>query len=224
MSEQREKRRAKASLETARNNPAELYDAQYFGIGYDATGEIPYGRNEHFLKFFGKIACKIERYYSPKTYLDVGCAFGMLVEALVDRGVDARGIDISDYAISQCRIDIADRLSVHHVTEPLPRPPGGGRYDMLSCIEVIEHLPPEQTDKAIDNLCDAADRILFSSSPDDFDEPTHFNVRPTDEWKAMFAKRGFVPSRRSKAPYVAAWAFVVEREELRRGLLYRLFG
>ena len=37
----------------------------------------------------------------PARLLDAGCAIGLLVETLRDRGVDARGVDISDYAIGR---------------------------------------------------------------------------------------------------------------------------
>ena len=40
------------------------------------------------------------------------------------------------------------------------------------------------------------DDILFSSTPDDFDEPTHVNVRPASWWIERFAERGFAARRR----------------------------
>jgi hypothetical protein len=85
------------------------------------------------------------------------------------------------------------------------------RYDLIVCIEVLEHLPPEATEPAILNICSACDRVLFSSSPDDFDEPTHFNVRPTEEWMALFEAQGFRAARPVWAPFVSTHAFVMER-------------
>lgn len=50
---------------------------------------------------------------SGKSVLDVGCAKGFLVEDLCDAGVDAYGLDVSDWAINSCndpRTDLAAKL------------------------------------------------------------------------------------------------------------------
>jgi SAM-dependent methyltransferase len=217
-------RRVAATVDQARKDPASLYDEGYYQNGCSEDGYEEYGRHEPWLSHFGNAAKKIVRRYKPKTAVDVGCAFGLIIEALCDLGVDAYGFDISPFAISNARTDMTDRLRVHSILEPVPLRAGGKKYDLAICIEVLEHLPPEQAETAIANLCAASDRVLFSSSPDDFDEPTHFNVLPTAEWLKMFAAQGFVPGKYKEADYIAKHAFVVEREGLRRGLLGKLFG
>lgn len=202
-------------LDLARSDPSALYGREYYDSGLTVSGDTEYGRFEPWLSFFGKAAEKIVKKYRPKTAVDIGCAFGLLTEALVDRGVDAVGFDISEFAISQAREDMRDRLKVHPITEPIPLR-DEKRYDLAICIEVLEHLPPEQTEIAIKNLCACADRIIFSSTPDDFDEPTHFNVRATEEWLGLFAQQGFLPPRKSAATYISANARVVERATKRR--------
>ena len=42
--------------------------------------------------------------------LDIGCAKGFFVNDLVDKGIDAYGIDISSYAIKNCHPKIKNRL------------------------------------------------------------------------------------------------------------------
>ena len=79
-----------------------------------------------------------------------------------------------------------DRIRVGSATEPID-----GRYDLVTCIEVLEHLAPQDAERAIDRMCAVTDTVLFSSSPADFDDPTHINVRPTADWAAAFAERGF---------------------------------
>jgi 2-polyprenyl-3-methyl-5-hydroxy-6-metoxy-1,4-benzoquinol methylase len=59
----------------------------------------PYERSAAWLTFFGTIADRIVADISPRRVLDAGCAIGMLVEALRARGVDARGVDLSSFAI-----------------------------------------------------------------------------------------------------------------------------
>lgn len=210
-------------IETARENPGSLYDEQYYNSDLSDGNTQAYGRQEPWASFFGNIAEQIVRDYRPASVADIGCAFGLLTEALVDRGVDAHGFDISPYAISQARRDMVERLSLHSITDPIPLRLSG-KYDLAICIEVLEHLPPEQIDSAIANLCACADRIIFSSSPDDFDEPTHFCVLPTETWLEKFAKHGFFPAKRDRAAkYIAPQARCVENKNAKPyGLNYGL--
>lgn len=201
--------RSENLIETARTDPGSLYDEQYY-LSDLSDGYKAYGREEPWVSFFGNIADQIIRDYRPTSVADIGCAYGLLTEALVDRGVDAYGFDISPYAIGQARRDMVERLSLHAITDPIPLRLSG-KYDLAVCIEVLEHLPPEQIDTAIANLCTCADRIIFSSSPDDFDEPTHFCVLPTETWLEKFAEHGFFPAKRDRtARYIAPQARCVE--------------
>lgn len=213
MNENREARRVRSTVELARTDPEQLYGADYYESGYATDTALPYSRAEPWLGFFGSAARKIKKRYRPRNVADVGCAFGMLVESLNDLGVPAWGFDVSPYAISQARDDMRGRLAVHSLMDPIPVLCGEERYDLITCIEVLEHLPPEATDAAISNLCAAADRVLFSSSPDDFDEPTHFNVRPTEEWIALFEAQGFRRARLFWPGFLSPHAFVMERPE-----------
>jgi SAM-dependent methyltransferase len=175
----------------------ETYDRTYF----ETSCGRPYRRDEHWLEFFGGIADRIVEDLSPATVLDAGCAMGFLVEALRDRGVDAHGIDISEYALAQVREDVAPHVRRASLTEPLDR-----QYDLIVCIEVLEHLQPEEARAALDNLCAHADELLLSSTPSDFREPTHVNVRPTSDWVAELARRGFLADAGYDASYVTPWA------------------
>ncbi|MDQ2844125.1 MAG: class I SAM-dependent methyltransferase, partial [Acidobacteriota bacterium] len=123
---------------------------------------------------------------------------GFLVEAFWDRGVYCEGIDISEYAISQVRRDIQGFCSVASITNPIE-----GRFDLVTCIEVLEHLPQDQVKTAVANLCGAADEVLFSSTPTDLEERTHYSVRPTLFWLELFSEFGFLPDARFDASFVA---------------------
>lgn len=181
---------------------------EYGSYYYRHDCGIPYERNEHWLGFFDRIAEAIVREYHPATVLDAGCAMGFLVEALRKRGVEARGIDVSEYAISQVHESVAEHCGVGSLSEPL-----GGRYDLVTCIEVLEHIPPEQADAAIANLCAAGDRLLISTSPHDYSEPTHLNVQPPEFWSAAFAREGFFRDVDRDLSYITPWAALYVRRE-----------
>lgn len=165
---------------------SELYDETYYKR---SCGPIPYDRSvPHWGEFFGKIADELIRTFRMRRVFDAGCAKGFLVEALWDRGVLAFGRDVSRYAISEVRADVRQFCSVGSLTEAIQ-----DSYDLITCIEVLEHMPEEEALIAIANMTAAADIVVFSSSPSDFTEPTHVNVRPPIYWMRAFAKHSFVP-------------------------------
>lgn len=160
------------------------YNREYY---QSCLGPVPYSRYEgKWLQFFGLVADHIVKQISPQKVLDAGCAKGFLVEALRDRGVEAYGVDLSEYAISQVRRDIKRYCRVASLVDPIAE-----RFDLIVCIEVLEHIPEEIARKVIANLCQSTDDILFSSTPDDFSEVTHVNVRPRSYWNDLFAEQGF---------------------------------
>lgn len=176
---------------------AQHFDALYYAIGCGAR----YERNVKWLTFFGSIADRIVSDIRPRTVLDAGCAMGFLVEALRERGVEAWGVDISPYAISQVHPSVRDFCRIGSITEPFER-----RYDLIVCIEVLEHMPPDEGMRAITNLCAHSDDILFSSSPDDFREATHLNVQPPEYWAEHFARHGFIHDLDFDASFITSWA------------------
>ena len=179
------------------------YDSTYYAT---SLGEFPYCRDGHWLAFFGGVAREIVRALAPRTVFDAGCAMGMLVESLWDLGVEARGVDISEYAIAEIRPDMRPFCTVGSVTDPLPAP-----VDLVTCIEVLEHVSAEDADRAIASMTAATDVVLFSSTPTDFVEPTHVNVRPPIAWIKTFGEHGFRPDIRFDGTFLSPHAILFRR-------------
>ncbi|MBK8047997.1 MAG: methyltransferase domain-containing protein [Anaerolineales bacterium] len=173
------------------------FDANYYAHGCGR----PYQRDGLWLAQFGAVADRIVRDLEPQSVLDVGCAYGLLVETLRERGVDAYGIDVSEYAISQAAPVVQPYVHVGSAVEPF-----GRTYDLIVTIEVLEHLPPEQAEPAIANICRHTDDVLFSSSPLDYSEITHFNVQPPEIWARHFANQGFYRDVDFDASFITPWA------------------
>jgi SAM-dependent methyltransferase/ElaB/YqjD/DUF883 family membrane-anchored ribosome-binding protein len=177
------------------------YGADYY---LSHCGPIPYDRNHpHWTRFFGQIADELIRTLRPRRVFDAGCAMGFLVEAFWDRGVEAWGRDLSEFATSQARADILPYCATGSLTQPI-----SGRFDLITCIEVLEHMSAEEGEQAIANLAAATDHIVFSSSPDDFAESTHVNVKPAIYWMKAFAKHGFTPLIGTTLPSITPYALV----------------
>jgi SAM-dependent methyltransferase len=184
----------------------EDYSESYYRSGLGP----PYEQSEpHWARFFGAVAAQLLQHVQISTALDVGCAKGFFVEALLRRGVDAYGVDISEYAIAAASDVVRERVSVHDLTAPL-----AGKWDLISCIEVIEHMDPVDAQKAIDHITAATDLVLLSSTPHDFAEPTHVNVHRPQDWAEWFAARGFFRRLNTDLSGLSPWATLFERRNL----------
>lgn len=188
-------------------SPAREFPTPDYGEDYYATdfGE-PYGRTEHWLTTTAGYAERIVADLNPASALDAGCAIGLLVEALRERGVDARGVDISEYAIEQVPEALAPYCRVADLTDPLDR-----EYDLISLIEVIEHIPPAAASDVLKNLCAHTSTLLFSSTPRHLDQPTHLNVRAQEDWSADLAGLGFYRDLTYDATWLTPWSALYRR-------------
>jgi 2-polyprenyl-3-methyl-5-hydroxy-6-metoxy-1,4-benzoquinol methylase len=61
------------------------------------------------------------------------------------------------------------------------RMPFGKWFDLIVCIEVLEHIDPADADRAIRNIAAHSEDVLFSSTPFDYREPTHINARMPED-------------------------------------------
>lgn len=186
--------------------PQEARSVDFGRYYYRHDCGVPYERNEHWLGFFGAMADAIVRDLRPTTVLDAGCAKGFLVEALRERGVEAWGVDVSEHAISEVHESVREYCGVASLTEPLPR-----RYDLVVCVEVLEHIPAAESNAAVANICAATDRLLLSSTPDEYGEATHLNVQPPEVWSAAIAQNGLLRDTDRDVSYVTPWAGLYTR-------------
>lgn len=188
------------------------YNSAFFKEFFAEKNGASYTNRDHFMPFFDNIASIIVERFNPKTVLDAGCAMGYIVEALRDRGVEAYGFDISEYAITHVRDDIKPYCFVHSITEKIPKE-YPQKYDLVLTIEVLEHLFPEMGTKAIANLCQYSDLILFSSTPDDITNRTHVNVQLPEYWAKEFAKNGFYRELAHSVQFLSPQALLFSKKE-----------
>ncbi len=78
---------------------------------------------------------------------------------------------------------------------------------------MLEHIPPAECVQAIENLSRVTDCILFSSTPSDVTEATHFNVRPLISWLRSFAEAGFHPDTGYDGGFLTPHAMLLRRGE-----------
>jgi SAM-dependent methyltransferase len=70
--------------------------------------------------------------------LDLGCALGFLLGVARDLGFDVRGLDLNEAAIDEARRDFGDRVHAGPLDQQaFP----GERFDVVTLIDVLEHVP-----------------------------------------------------------------------------------
>lgn len=188
------------------NQENSKYDEEYYSSYCDGERRSEYVEGGSYTVFFNHVAETIKNELRPINVLDAGCAKGFLVEALRDREINAYGIDISEYALSQVREDIKPFCKNISITEPLEQ-----RYDLIVCIEVLEHLEMRDIKRAIANFCEHSDTILFSSTPFVYKEETHINVKPIEFWCEQFAYQGFYHDVEYDATYISVQSMCFRR-------------
>ena len=81
---------------------------------------------------------------AEKRLLDVGCGGGLLSEAMASRGAIVTGIDMAEEPLSVARLHAKEsQLDIEYLQSTVEalaeeRPT---RYDVITCLEMIEHVP-----------------------------------------------------------------------------------
>ncbi|MHC4910218.1 MAG: class I SAM-dependent methyltransferase, partial [Planctomycetota bacterium] len=102
-------------------------------------------------------------HFAPDDVLLCGVGMGQRVYAFDVIGVDARGFDISAYAVerSPYKARLADRLYVGDITDIAEQ----GTFDLVVAYDVLEHLSHEQLDQALPELHRVTGGHLLVSLP-----------------------------------------------------------
>ena len=153
-----------------------------------------------FYPYFGHIARTLVEYFEVHTALDIGCNTGALVKAFRDLGIEAYGVDVSQAVISNAPQEVKGYLTQLNITQDR-LPFEDGRFDLVTILDVLEHLPHFHW-----GLCEIrrvlkVDRHVFISSPSKLTEifskitlhqndPAHVNVHSKQFWVKLFGSYG----------------------------------
>ena len=102
-----------------------------------------------------------------KSALDIGCGGGILTESMARRGAKVKGIDLSEKALKVAQLHLHEsRLAVDYeavsAEDLAARSPGG--YDVVTCMELLEHVPdPASTVSACARLARKDGHVFFST-------------------------------------------------------------
>lgn len=134
----------------------------------------------------------------PRTYLDVGCGTGAMVNAARQLGVDAYGLDIlpheEPYLIKQDLREFCDL---------------GRQFDLITSIETAEHIDPEGADLFCDTLArhirtDGGLLVLTAAPPGQIGDG-HVNTQPKEYWRDRLESRGLKYDEWATRRLVTLW-------------------
>jgi 2-polyprenyl-6-hydroxyphenyl methylase/3-demethylubiquinone-9 3-methyltransferase len=89
--------------------------------------------------------------------IDVGCGGGILAESLADEGAKVTGIDVAPRVLATARLHLHESghdVEYREVTVEAMAEEASGGFDVLTCMEMLEHVPDPAS------VIDATARLL----------------------------------------------------------------
>ena len=99
--------------------------------------------------------------------LDVGCGGGILAESLAAAGANVTGIDMAEGPLEVARLhQIESGIEVEYQRSTAEEMAAGnaGQYDVVTCLEMLEHVPsPPQIIASVAELVKPGGHVFFST-------------------------------------------------------------
>lgn len=128
--------------------------------------------------------------------LDIGSGEGVLVTALLRRGVDAHGLDVSEVVVSRCNQRIPNRFTQGSV---LALPFKDDSFQTVVSTDCMEHLAPEDVPIALKEIHRVAGRYVFLKLATTLDRDGHWHL--TVEGRAWWEMKCFEAGFRKHPVY-----------------------
>ena len=161
-----------------------LYGEKYFS--HRTRPEMWNRRSEFVLKKF-----------HPKTALDIGCASGEFVKSMIDVGIDAYGIDGSDFAISKIENSIKNKIfKVNLNSDKFPFK--DNTFDFIGSFYLVEHIHNiEFFGKELSRILKNKGKAWFLTPNTGEEGRTKIDVftNTFEDWKKIFEKQNFVVTK-----------------------------
>jgi len=104
---------------------------------------------------------------SGKTVIDIGCGGGILSESMAKRGANVTGIDMGEAPLAVAKLHKLEsgvEVNYLHSTAEAFAEQKPGSYDIVTCLEMLEHVPdPASVIKACAKLAKPGGHVFFST-------------------------------------------------------------
>jgi SAM-dependent methyltransferase len=124
----------------------------------------------------------------PGSVLDVGCGIGTWLQVWMELGVtDVIGVDGAYVPRDRLLVPIESYIA-GDLTKPLDV---GRQFDLISCLEVAEHLDVAHAPTLVHSLTRHGDVVLFSAAVPGQPGTHHANCAWPSYWVELFAEQGW---------------------------------
>lgn len=170
---------------------------------FDGDRNYGYGGFSYNPRFWQPVIPDFIKYYgltSKSRILDVGCAKGFMLYDFIQLvpGIEVRGIDISEYAITNSLPKVKSFLQVGNAKK-LPFPDKS--FDLVISINTVHNLPLKECIKAIQEIQRVTKKHSFltvDAYRSEAEKKRMFNwnltarsIMSVGEWKKLFEKIGY---------------------------------
>ncbi len=154
----------------------------------DTTDKYLHTETVHNLTSPNIIVPFLNKLLTPTSVVDVGCGTGTFLKAFqINHVNDLLGIDGPWVKRHQLHID-----SDLFIEADLEKPFGIDRqFDVVLCLEVVEHLSPAAVDTIIQSLVSLGKKIVFSAAVPFQGGQNHINEQTIDYWQEKFSAHGY---------------------------------
>lgn len=170
----------------------ELYGKDFFDAGRKEPGVFECYSWEHFYPESKELATRVKGQFNPAKVLDLGCAKGFLVYAFAEMGIDAYGVDTSDYAISSAPLEIRPYLyQVDLNKDTLPFE--AEKFDFVTFLGTIEYLyDPKLAIQEVSRILRHGGRLYLTTIYErDPEDKIRINIHSKAFWIREFQSNGF---------------------------------
>ncbi len=158
------------------------------GTGSLAFATENFAAREAYRPAYDALADALCAVCSFRSAMDVGCAQGFLVDALLAKGVEVYGIELERAALEFASPQAVERISVGNALNVAT----STLFGLVACVEVAEHIDPMKSHVLVERLCAMAnDEVFFTAASPFQPGHGHINCRPTTDWIYFFSEQGW---------------------------------
>ncbi len=147
---------------------------------------------------------------TPRSVLDVGAAYGYTVKHLLEMGIYAVGMDVSEWAEQRSK-DIIPHNFVRHDMRKPPYPFRDKEFDLVYCEGVLEHIEEEfiiPIMKEFERI--SHERIIqvsFSNHKEVEKEVGHINLHDNEWWLCCIPPRTWLAYEEKDTSQNVIWLY-----------------